>query len=218
MAEESVILQDIHVGNAIVRHLKEIGEKQSYLARLLDMPTSNLTRILKRHSMETHRLFDICMKLDYNFFALFGNDTDLLERYSLGEPEIGLCIERRLNKIQMLRADFASALGVKPTDVSRILKRTSFETDKLLLISRILNYNFFKDFYHEVPSSVEDQDKSIKSFIETKYDEMLLENNRLKNELDLVKKELSSVKKENKKLKKENVYLKTKLTDAGIEF
>ncbi len=208
MAEETVFLQDIHVGNAIIRHLKEIGEKQSYLARLLDMPTSNLTRILKRSSMETHRLFEISMKLEYNFFALFGNDTDLLERYSLGEPEVGLCIEKRLNKLEMLRADFASALGVKPTDISRILKRTSFETDKLLLISRILNYNFFKDFYHEIPISVEDQDKSIKSFIETKYDEMLLENNRLRNELVSVKNELASVKEENEKLKKENKRLK----------
>ena len=208
MAEETVFLQDIHVGNAIIRHLKEIGEKQSYLARLLDMPTSNLTRILKRSSMETHRLFEISMKLGYNFFALFGNDTDLLERYSLGEPEVGLCIEKRLNKLEMLRADFASALGVKPTDISRLLKRTSFETDKLLLISRILNYNFFKDFYHEIPISVEDQDKSIKSFIETKYDEMLLENNRLRNELVSVKNELASVKKENEKLKKENKRLK----------
>ena len=208
MVEESVILQDIHVGNAIIRHLKEIGEKQSYLARLLDMPTSNLTRILKRNSMETHRLFEICMKLDYNFFALFGNDTDLLERYSLGEPEIGLCIERQLNKLGMLRADFASALGIKPTDVSRILKRNSFETDKLLLISRILNYNFFKEFYHEVPTSIEDQDKRIRTFIETKYDEMLIENNRLSNELSSVRNELASVKKENEKLKEENEILK----------
>ena len=208
MIEELVILQDIHVGNAIIRHLKEIGEKQSYLARLLDMPTSNLTRILKRTSMETHRLFEICMKLDYNFFALFGNDTDLLERYSLGEPEIGLCIERQLNKLGMLRADFASALGIKPTDVSRILKRNSFETDKLLLISRILNYNFFKEFYHEVPTSIEDQDKRIRTFIETKYDEMLIENNRLSNELSSVRNELASVKKENEKLKEENEILK----------
>ena len=133
MIEELVILQDIHVGNAIIRHLKEIGEKQSYLARLLDMPTSNLTRILKRNSMETHRLFEICMKLDYNFFALFGNDTDLLERYSLGEPEIGLCIERQLNKLGMLRADFvvgqiadlraAGQAGVRPVDVLFLRRR-----------------------------------------------------------------------------------------------
>ena len=148
------------------------------------------------------------MKLDYNFFALFGNDTDLLERYSLGEPEIGLCIERQLNKLGMLRADFASALGIKPTDVSRILKRNSFETDKLLLISRILNYNFFKEFYHEVPTSIEDQDKRIRTFIETKYDEMLIENNRLSNELSSVRNELASVKKENEKLKEENEILK----------
>ena len=208
MVEESIFLQDIHVGNAIIRHLKDIGKKQSDLARLLDMPTSNLTRILKRSSMETHRLFEICMKLDYNFFALFGNDTDLLERYSLGEPEIGLCIERQLNKLGMLRADFASALGIKPTDVSRILKRSSFETEKLLLISRILNYNFFKEFYHEVPTSIEDQDKGIRTFIETKYDEMVIENNRLNNELTLIKNELASVKEENEKLKKENEVLK----------
>ena len=208
MIEETVLLQDIHVGNAIIRHLKEVGKKQSDLARLLNMPTSNLTRILKRNSMETHRLFDICMKLDYNFFALFGDDSDLLERYSLGEPEIGLCIERQLNKLGMLRADFASALGIKPTDVSRILKRSSFETEKLLLISRILNYNFFKEFYHEVPTSIEDQDKRIRTFIETKYDEMLIENNRLNNELTLIKNELASVKEENEKLKKENEVLK----------
>ena len=196
MTEESVFLQDIHVGDAIIRHLKEIGKKQSDLARLLDMPTSNLTRILKRSSMETHRLFDICMKLDYNFFALFGNDTNLLEKYSLGEPEVGLCIERQLNKLGMLRADFASALGIKPTDVSRILKRTSFETEKLLLISRILNYNFFKEFYHEIPTSLEEQDKRLKTFIETKYDEMLIENNRLNNELSMLRNELASLKEE----------------------
>lgn len=218
MVEDSVFLQDIHVGNAIIRHLKEIGEKQSYLARLLNTPTSNLTRMLKRNSMDTHRLFDISMKLDYNFFALFGKDTDLLEQYSLGEPEIGLHIEKRLNELEMLRADFASALGIKPTDVSRILKKTSFETDKLLLISRILNYNFFKDYYHKTPISKEEQDKSLKSFLETRYDEMVLENNRLSNEIVLVKNELASVKEENVNLKKENVYFKNKLIEAGIEF
>ena len=82
----------------------------------------------------------------------------------------------------------------------------------------ILNYNFFKDFYHKTPISKEEQDNSLKSFFETRYDEMVIENNRLSNEQVLVKNELALVKEENEKLKKENVYLKTKLTEAGIEF
>ncbi len=77
MVEETISVPDIHIGNEILRYLKDSGKTQAFLARGLNMPTSNLARILKRKSMETDRLFQICLSLDYNFFPYMETNQTL---------------------------------------------------------------------------------------------------------------------------------------------
>lgn len=203
MVEEKVSVPDLHIGNEILRYLADKGKTQAYLARELNMPTSNLARILKRKSMETDRLFQICMCLDYNFFSIFGNEPNFAENYSLGLPNIGALVEMQLVKKKMQRSEFAEALGIKPSDVSRILKKTSFDTDKLVKISQILNHNFFCDFYNEYPDSENETDLFRQMQIQ-RMDELTIENQRLKYE--------------NEELNKKVDYLQKKLSEAGIDY
>ncbi len=203
MTEELVSVPDIHVGNEILRYLKDSGKTQAYLARGLNMPTSNLARILKRKSMETDRLFQICIFLDHNFFAILGGETNFSDSFSLSLPNLGALIEMDLVKKKMQRSEFAEALGIKPTDISRILKKTSFETEKLGKISRILNHNFFCEFYHEVPDEEKEADYFRQREIQ-RIEELTYENQRLKHE--------------NEELNKKVDFLQKKLLETGIDF
>ncbi len=203
MVEETISVPDIHIGNEILRYLKDSGKTQAFLARGLNMPTSNLARILKRKSMETDRLFQICLSLDYNFFSIYGNEPDLAEDFSLALPNIGALVEMQLIKKKMQRSEFAESLGIKPSDVSRILKRTSFDTDKLVKISQILNHNFFCEFYHEVPTTETEADFFRQREIQM-IEELTNDNQRLRYE--------------NEELNKKVDYLQKKLSEAGIDF
>ena len=76
MNSQILNIPDIHVGNMILDYLKSHDRTQSYLARILEMNVANLNKILKKKSMETERLFEISMKLDYNFFKDFYSAKD----------------------------------------------------------------------------------------------------------------------------------------------
>lgn len=201
MSEFSVNIPDIHIGNTIVQYLKDSGKTQGYLAKLLKMPTSNLTRLLKRKSMETDRLFQISVEIEYNFFAIYGCHPDKTVDYRISTPDLGNHIEKKLVDIKMPRSEFAEKLGIKPTDVSRLLKRTSFDTDKLVKISQILNYNFFWDFYHGSPE--EQNLDPLSSWQKIRLDELLIENERQKERIFNLELKVKS--------------LKDKLAAAGIE-
>jgi uncharacterized protein YdcH (DUF465 family) len=81
----------------------------------------------------------------------------------------------------------------------------SFDTDKLRVISYALNYNFFKDFYSAKDDPMAEQQNEQSNM------GMILRLEELAGENRLQKQEIEN-------LKKENLYLKTKLTEAGIEF
>ena len=141
-------MPDVHVGNMILDYLNKNRITQAELARGLKLDSSYLHRLLVKKSMETDRLLEICYALSYNFFPAFCNDTKAYENgTSFGHVELGTRIEKRLKEIEMTQVEFADKLGVSQSEVSRLLRKTSFETDKLTLISRLLGYNFFHDFY-----------------------------------------------------------------------
>lgn len=207
MNSEILNIPDIHVGNMILDYLKSHDRTQSYLARILEMNVANLNKILKKKSMETERLFEISMKLDYNFFAVFGNDLNLTDSgtYKITMPELGLHIERRMRDLRMTQMEFEEKTGIRRSDVNRILKKVSFDTDKLRVISDALNYNFFKDFYSAKDDPMAEQQNEQSNM------GMILRLEELAGKNRLQKQEIEN-------LKKENLYLKTKLTEAGIEF
>jgi len=138
--------------------------------------------------METGKLLNICNALGYNFFAHFCNDPEHAEKghYAIGNVNLGLNIEKRLAELKMSRIDFASHLGMNQSDVSRILKKNSFDTVKLSIISRVLSYNFFHDFYDAAEPSVL---KTVPVDFLSRFENLTRENERLKHELEEVRRE-----------------------------
>ena len=201
-------IPDIHVGNLLSDYLKSINRPQAYLAKMLNMASTNLSKLLKKKSIETEKLFDISMKLEHNFFAVFGNDLDLMDAgtYKITMPELGLLIEKRMKDLKMTQMEFATAIGIARSDVNRILRKISFDTDKLRIISEALNHNFFKDFYSakDIPISKEQMDERHMASLVLRLEELAIENDRLKHNLQ------SSV--------EENDRLKKIITDAGLKF
>ena len=201
-------IPDIHVGNLLSDYLKSINRPQAYLAKMLNMASTNLSKLLKKKSIETEKLFDISMKLEHNFFAVFGNDLNLMDAgtYKITMPELGLLIEKRMKDLKMTQIEFATAIGIARSDVNRILRKISFDTDKLRIISEALNHNFFKDFYSakDIPISKEQMDERHMASLVQRLEELAIENDRLKHDLQ------SSV--------EENDRLKKIITDAGLKF
>ena len=200
-------IPDIHVGNLLSDYLKSINRPQAYLAKMLNMASTNLSKLLKKKSIETEKLFDISMKLEHNFFAVFGNDQDLMDAgtYKITMPELGLLIEKRMKDLKMTQMEFATAIGIARSDVNRILRKISFDTDKLRNISEALNHNFFKDFYidKDIPIIKEQMDERHMASLVLRLEELAIENDRLKHDLQ------SSV--------EENERLKKIITDAGLK-
>ena len=207
MKEAKVIIPDIHVGNMILKYLSDNRYSQADLSKRLKLPTSNISRLLKRESLTTDRLFEISMALEYNFFAAFCGEADKYgsENYTITIPEsLGVNIDRRLREIRMTQTEFASHLGIARTDVTRILKKTSFETSKLVSISRILNYNFFHDFYRAIPEdgSIEDLQAHLHARLLMRFEVLQIENERLKEENHQQKERIAELMAENEQLKK----------------
>ena len=194
MENRSIIIPDIHVGSLINEYLNNNEISQAKLARSLKLDAAYLNRLLKKNTIETDRLLDICLALKHNFFAEFCNDSQAVSLWGdISKPEIslGVQIERRLKELKMSQAVFAAKLGVTQPDVSRILRKESFDTGKLTIISRFLEYNFFHEFY----SYVEPNNGLTNNQLFARYEELIIENDRLK-------KELVAVKAENEELKK----------------
>lgn len=192
---ENIDIPEIHVGNMILDYMKQHRISQAELARNIKLDTSNLNKLLKKKSMETDRLMDICIALEHNFFPLFCNDTKAYNsETSYGPIDLGVHIEMRMKEIGMTQVEFASKLGVSQSEISRILNKDSFETDKLTIISRILGYNFFQDFYHITPTTTQQVDNIMGAELLIRYEELIIENERLRNEIAQLRKEIQELK------------------------
>ena len=199
MAQEIISIPDIHIGNLILEYLKSNEISQAKLARELKVDSAYLNRLLKKKSIETDRLWAITATLEYNFFAAFCNDSVSADGdYVLKMPDLGIQIERQMKAIKMTQADFAVRLGVTQPDISKILKKTSFDTDKLTNISLILNYNFFHEFYEEFPDSDEKVELRHQTYLLKRFEELTIENERLRNEVEALKLENEKLKQASK--------------------
>lgn len=140
---------DLHIGSIIEDRIGKLGISKAEFARKLQMPQSNASRFLKKKSINTTKLQAICMKLNYNFFEEFCGREDQDAGVANREwpiVNIGSAIESYLKEIKMTQIEFAELLGVKQPEISRLLKRSDIETEKLAFISKVLKHNFFEEF------------------------------------------------------------------------
>lgn len=149
MAINEYNIVNLHIGSAIEGRMEKMNISKAEFARRMQMPQSNASRILKKETMDSAKLQEICMKLDYNFFEDFCGREDQLAgsgKHNWPIVNIGSAIESRLKEIKITQSEFADVLGVKQPEVSRILKRNSLDTGKIVTISDILKCNFFEKF------------------------------------------------------------------------
>lgn len=185
----NVLIQipDIHIGNEINAYLKDKGISKAKLARDLCMDSANLGRRIKKKSIETHFLVKLCNAIGHNFFTLWCGriSPENLSFTTTIEPEsIGCLINIRLKDMKIKQIEFASQLGITQPEITKIIRKTSFNTDKLAIISRILGKNFFYDYCINNDMKREIKDKSEDSnLLINRYENLVIENSRLKKEL-----------------------------------
>lgn len=191
-------LDNIHIGEVIDKWIRIHNITQAKFAQLLGMPTTNAARLLKKKTIETNLLQIVGMQLKHNFFRVFvsGQDYDV-ENSPLVIVHIGESINRRLKELRMTQADFAARLGIYQPEVSKIIKKGSIDTGKLAAISQLLDYNFFEEF---IPNDEKETSTSSKDVLQ-RLEELILDNDRLKQEISRLKEENCLLKEKCMKLK-----------------
>ena len=79
-------------------------------------------------------------------------------------------------------------LDVASPEVSRLIKKTSFDVLRLLKISHLLDYNFFQDFY-KIKENDNIEDNTFTAVIK-RYEQLIIENNKLQSEISALKQKL----------------------------
>jgi transcriptional regulator with XRE-family HTH domain len=64
----------------------------------------------------------------------------------LNEIHVGQEIKKRLEELHMTKTEFGRQIGVPQQHINRILERETMETKKLVLVSKVLEKNFFALF------------------------------------------------------------------------
>lgn len=64
----------------------------------------------------------------------------------IGNIVVGQRITEKLKEIGMTKAELSRALNMNQSNLNKLLKKDSIETSKLVVISRAMKYNFFKEF------------------------------------------------------------------------
>lgn len=204
MDSESVFIPDIHIGNLISDYIKRNKLSKAELSRNIGVHPANLNTLLKRKSMNTDRLVDISKSLDYVFFIAWTQEPVVVPTFLrvIEKPaSVGKLIENRMDELSLTQADLAGKLGVTQQEVNRFLKKTSFDTDKLATLSRLLNYNFFKEFYVTYDHPEDRESLGFRVTVDILYHQM--------------ERELKKYKAENDALKAENDALKEKIKELG---
>lgn len=157
MAENYSQVTDLHIGNAIADWMKNNNFSQIKLAELLHMPQPSLSRILKQKTIDTTKLANISLKLQYNFFSLYtdpdNSSNEITSENSIPVAHIGNNICIKMKEKHISNKELASLLGVDSSYVSKILKKESIDTGRLVEISNLLEYNFFGDYFKPVSKS-----------------------------------------------------------------
>lgn len=71
----------IHIGKEIELRRQQLGISKSELGRRIRVPQQHINRILEKSSIDTDKLIDISVALDFNFFDLYASDKHSISAY-----------------------------------------------------------------------------------------------------------------------------------------
>ena len=170
------LVPNIHVGKMIERRLSEMKMSQTQFAKIMFMPQSNISRLLKRETMDIEKLVVICMKMEYNFFEEFcgRKDTHAYNgKFSIPLVNIGSSISDYLKSNNMSQIEFSEIMGIQQPDTSKLLKRASLDTGKLEYCT----------VSQEIPQTAAEEDKTPTTEFQellSRYENLTVENVTLK--------------------------------------
>ena len=117
--------------------------------------------------------------------------TLITVNYWIMQVIIGEVIKKILVSRKMKLKDFAEDLGMARQNVYRIFEKDSIETDLLIKVSSVLNYNFFQHFDNQGLDVVSDLPVALNSTLPALEHEL----ETCRNELRLARKEIEYLKK-----------------------
>lgn len=188
-------IKDIHVGEALRVWCKRQNLTRQKLADKMKLPKSNIDRIFAKSSIDTNKLLDISCCLDYNFFAAFWGqqyfiDADTEMDYLMTTPSyihIGHRIEMHLREKKITQNQLAAHLGVQHPVISKMLRKKSIDSERLVIISNYLEHDFFSDFYMNILSNMGDE----KLFLQNKINDLEKTVELLQQENTILKQKLA---------------------------
>ena len=154
---------NVNIGVRVRTVIAEKGISQAELGRKLGKSPIYVSHLLKRKTIDTTTLNSLCMATGYNFFMDFSLGNENREKFNLTHPHVGNLISAKMKEDKVTQVELGEFLGIASTEVSRLLKKNSIDTGRLLQISTYLKYDFFGDFYRYTTS---DREKIICPFIE----------------------------------------------------
>lgn len=116
-------LVDLHIGQAIKNRLTALNMTQEEFAKRIGTQQGNIPRILKKDSIETKKLVEICLALNYNFFEAFceKDEEDMVQ----AEPTPGWIMDKyaqlavKNNELQKENAEMSQIIDDLETRLSK---------------------------------------------------------------------------------------------------
>ena len=145
--------EEIHIGKLIQDKLREDGHAIAWLARKMNCDRTNVYKIFRKLSIDSARLLQISLILDYDFFVYYSTYITTHRKVSpfllsVNDPinkeiHIGKLIRDKLREDGHAVAWLARKMNCDRRNIYRISRKPSIDTTLLLQISLILNYDFF---------------------------------------------------------------------------
>lgn len=75
--------------------------------------------------------------------------------------DIGREIETQLNRLNINKSEFSRRLGMPSQNVNRLLESRNIYTDKLARVSEALDYNFFRLWVDDEPTTIKAESSAV---------------------------------------------------------
>ena len=110
----------------------------------------------------------------------------------MNKIDINKMIKREMRNNFLNATDLSRKLGVDSTTVLSMLKRPTLQVERLIDLSRVLNYNFFQEIAEQLPYKqplIDNKEQEVHERLNDRIKELEMEVKILRNTLkDLVRK------------------------------